>query len=230
MSITSSEVILPAPTIQLLGWTGTRSQSYIPIKFRNSSPHIGQTHQQKLFNATCHVLGKPLEADGILLGGLIPQLHLMFGGPIARPLRSTHSVSDGMRSEGTGTNADADLDRGLVSKLWRECTMQLYVAQSGAHDRYAQAPMRVNEEHGHTELGLLHIAAAIACALREPKLLRHNRTTILNNSIIKRPRASSIYRMRGRSIERRLIERVEGAALVTDCLDIGNASYVEELD
>ena len=63
------------------------------------------------------MLGKPLEADGILLGGLIPQLHLMFGGIIAWPLRSTHTVSDGMRSEGTNTNADADLDRGLVGKL-----------------------------------------------------------------------------------------------------------------
>lgn len=137
-----------------------------------------------------------------------------------------------MRSEGTGTNADADLDRGLVGKLWWECAMELYVAQSGAHDRYAhwQAPIRVNEKYGHTELGLLHIAATIALALREPKLLRHNGTASLNNSIIKKPRASSIYRMRGRTIERRLIKRVEGATLVTDCLDVGHASYVEELD
>jgi len=166
--------------------------------------------QQKIFNATCHVLGELLEADGVLKG-LIPQVHLMFDGFIAWP-------------------ADADLDRGLVGKLWRECAMELYVAQSGAHDRYAQAPIRVNEEHRHAELGLLHIAAVVARALREPRLLRHNGTAILNNSIIKKPRVSSIYRMRGRTIERRWIERVVGATLVTDCLDVGHASYVEELD
>jgi hypothetical protein len=108
--------------------------------------------------------------------------------------------------------------------------MQLYVAQSSAHDRYAQAPIRVKKEHRHTELGLLHIAAAVALALTKPKLLRHNGTAILKNSIIKKPRAPSIYRMRGRTIVRRLIMSVEGATLVTDGLDIGHACYVEELD
>ena len=83
------------------------------------------------------MLGKPLEADGVLLGGLIPQLHLMFGGIIAWPLRSTHTVSNGMRSEGTNTNADADLEGAPVDKLrWQICPMELHIAYSSAHDRH----------------------------------------------------------------------------------------------
>jgi hypothetical protein len=37
-------------------------------------------------------------------------------------------------------------------------------------------------------------------------------------------------RGRGQTIMRRLIKNVEGALLVTECLDVGHASYVEELD
>lgn len=51
----------------------------------------GRTHQQKLFYATSHNLDERLEGNGIPNGSLVPQLDLMFGERIARPLRSyTH--------------------------------------------------------------------------------------------------------------------------------------------
>jgi hypothetical protein len=118
------------------------------------------------------------------------------------------------------TNADADLNRDLVCELPRQIyTMQLHISCSGVHDRYAQAPIRIDEEHGQTQLRLIHIAPPIALALRRPKLLWYNGTTG-PNSIIEKPRILSMYRKSRRTIIRRRIKDIEGVIL-TDCLDRG---------
>lgn len=79
------------------------------------------------------------------------------------------------------------------------CVAQLHVSCDGIQDRHAKAPVYSNEKYGHAESRLVHVAAPITVALREPKLLGYNRTTGLD-IIIKNPGTSSMYRMRGRSI------------------------------
>jgi hypothetical protein len=70
----------------------------------------------------------------------------------------------------------------------------------GIQDRYAETPVHVNEENGHAESRLIHVATPITIALREPKLLGYNGTTQLD-IIIKNPGTSSTYRKRGWSIK-----------------------------
>jgi hypothetical protein len=78
------------------------------------------------------------------------------------------------------------------------------------------------------ESRLFHVAAAIALALRKPKLLTYDGTTG-PNSVIEKPGRLSIHRTSGRNVVRGMIEYVEGTTLVTDCLDFGRISHIEEL-
>jgi len=95
--------------------------------------------------------------------------------------------------------------------------MQLHKSSSCVHDRYAETPVTVNEENGHVELHLIHVAAPIALALRGPRLLRYNGTTS-PNSVIENP-GVSILRMNGRTeIRRRNKDRIDTIP-VTDRLD-----------
>jgi hypothetical protein len=75
---------------------------------------------------------------------------------------------------------------------------------------------------------LIHIAAPVALALRKPELLRYNGTPG-PNGIIEKPGILSVYQKSGRCIMRRTIKDVEGATLVTDCLDQW-CIYFEEVD
>ena len=69
----------------------------------------------------------------------------------------------------------------------------------GIQDRDAKAPISTNKKYGHAELRLIHVAAAIALAMRNPKLLGYNGTA-RPDIVIKNPGASSAYRERGRTI------------------------------
>ena len=96
--------------------------------------------------------------------------------------------------------------------------MQPHISCTGTHDRYAYAPIHINEEYGRTKSFLIYIAARIALALGRPKLLRYNGTAA-PNSMIEKPGVLSIYRNGRRTIMRRTIKNVEGATPVTDCPD-----------
>ena len=75
---------------------------------------------------------------------------------------------------------------------------------------------------------MFHVAAAIAQALRGQKLLTYDGTPG-PNSIIEKPGRFSFYPIRRRNVMRGTIENVEGATLVTDGLDFGRISHIEEL-
>src|SRR5258708_3865364 len=109
--------------------------------------------------------------------------------------------------------------------------MQLHMSCGGVHDRYTKAPISTNEEYGHAETRLLHVAAAITLALRKPKFLRYNGTTE-PDIIIENPCTSSLYLKRGWTKMRRMIKDEIGATpiRVADCLDRRSVGYIEELD
>ena len=110
------------------------------------------------------------------------------------------------------------------------CLTQLHMSSSCVHDRYAETPVHVNEENGHAELHLIHVAAPIALALRSPKLLRYNGTTS-PNSIIENT-GVSIPRTNGRTeVRRRNKDRI-GASPVTGrfdrcCISPEEMDYIE---
>jgi hypothetical protein len=176
---------------------------------------------RKVSHAASHMLEEPIIGNRVPCGTLIFKLDLMFRGWIAWPLRY-HMVSnrEQVAERKPGTDPDVDLGGGFVHKGRRQIYVtQLHLSSSCVHDRYAETPIPVNEEHGHAELGLIHVAVAIAAALalRSPKPLRYNGTTS-PNSVVENP-GVSILRTNGRTEMRRGNKDRIGAIPITNRLD-----------
>jgi hypothetical protein len=127
-----------------------------------------------------------------------------------------------MRAHGRGRSTYTDADAGcrLITKRHRVArSTQVRLSCSGIADRYAQVPVRINEEQGHLQTRLFHVAAPIALALREPNVLGHDRAATRHDMIIEKPSLPSIKIERGLSPNRRLVPNEEGS-LMKESLDI----------